>query len=365
MHDAATTVQAGQRRAVSRRNYNAVRAAAVRVQAAARGTLARATLAHRCAAATTIQSRVRGAAAAAAWRERRRCALHLQAAARRLGAQRALRQATGAICFIQAAARGLSARLGFYEALMSASRLQATVRATAGRRAHLAMRRGAIVVQAAARRRLATRRALALRIAAFRRRPSRCVVVLQRAQRARVLRRLSAKRHALEQACRQLATHHSSIPRAAEATAELTRLCSAPALRPLAVHLGALGALLRTLGSCNRSPHSLELLRAVLGALRLLLADPACRRQIPSYAPLAHTVIRLLINHWASDWHFEQLAACLLEAAHDRRCASHIQALTGEAAFARRSLAARLGKAAGAGPARRRALNNSVAALVS
>lgn len=275
----------------------------------------------------------------------------LQRGARRFLSRRRLRYLRACCVAVQRFGRGRAAR-SLARRLRSARALQAATRGASARRECAARVLAATVMQ----RTFHSKRVARQRLAASR--------TLQTAARLWASPHFVPQRRALLRACYQLHHHYRLIPTAMGACAALRSVCAKKRrARELSLELGAVPALLCTIGACNRSPPSLALLRSALAALELFVADGACVLRLGCHGhQLAATLIKVLISHWGSATYFEPAARCLLLTAKgsDRLRTTIAAMAEGEAAFTRRSLGERLrralrdGKVGGKGAARAR-----------
>ena len=131
--------------------------------------------------------------------------------------------------------------------------------------------------------------------------------------------------HALCPLCR-LYFKTTRVQEALASCLELQVACAHPTARSLVIDLGAVPPLLRTIGSCNRSPPCLALLDAALRTLQHLVADAACRPRVTPCERFAATLLKVLISHWGHTAHFALAARCLLHSAGDARLKTTLRA---------------------------------------
>ena len=369
---AAVLLQAAARRTIARREYVLAVSSVVTVQAAARRCLAFKVV-RVLRASRLVQSAWRGVQGRRVLRVALRAVVTLQAAARRVQCRRWLVEQRCAVTTVQAASRGLAARTARARALVSLARIQAAARrllaarlatrlraclllqaATRGHCARLAVRllRSARACQALRRGAVERRRFLHARTAAWklrlhfkayraRRTRRRAATFVQRTLRQHQASGALPGRRGLIHACHDLAFRTASVQQVLAACLSLKGSCSHPTARVLVLDFGAVPPLLRTIGSCNRSPPCLLVLDAALHTLRQLVADAACLPRITPCDRFAAVLLKVLVSHWGAPAHFKLAGSCLLHAAGDARLKATLRA----SANANKSLVARLYKA--------------------
>lgn len=314
---AAATLQASVRRRIATRGFTTAIASAVTLQAAAR--------------------RLAAVRAVTAARRRRRAAMCMQSLHRGAMARLYLQANRAAATHIAACVRGRAALISYAFALIATNDLQRAARGQASRR-HCRARRLAIVQLQAAARAVACRRALWRALA------ERRVVAVQRAARRMLAGDVLPHRRRVLHACAVMKRHHALIARAMSACAALDVLRAHERCRIFAVELGLLPYLLRSISSCNRSPHSMALLRAALPLAYALLADAGCRVRIASYAELVDAMLQVLVGHFGGNDCFNLAADCLFAAMRDVRARDELANIRcEELLYKKRSLVTRLG----------------------
>ena len=306
------------------------------IQARTRVLPSRRALLTAIGAATTLQSVARMAAAVGCLAQARGAATTLQAAARRGLARRSLARARSAQVAVASAARRMLAR-NLARRHRAARAVQAVARGRLART--LAAAVGAVRRCQAWRRGCLARRHLAAALGAARvlRREfflyrARCAcrraaVAIQRAVRHRQSTGDFAGRRALLHACYGLDRFTSSVGACIDACATLEAACAHPTARMIVLDVGVVAPLLRTIGSCNRSPPCLILLGSALVTLRQLVADAACLPRVttPMAAHFAAVLLKVLVSHWGSSTHFALAARCLLHASGDATLRDELQ----------------------------------------
>ena len=370
--EAAVALQSAVRGAKAAREYAEGRRSIISVQAAARRCLAFKVV-RVLRASRLVQSAWRGVQGRRVLRVALRAVVTLQAAARRVQCRRWLVEQRCAVTTVQAASRGLAARTARARALVSLARIQAAARrllaarlatrlraclllqaATRGHCARLAVRllRSARACQALRRGAVERRRFLHARTAAWklrlhfkayraRRTRRRAATFVQRTLRQHQASGALPGRRGLIHACHDLAFRTASVQQVLAACLSLKGSCSHPTARVLVLDFGAVPPLLRTIGSCNRSPPCLLVLDAALHTLRQLVADAACLPRITPCDRFAAVLLKVLVSHWGAPAHFKLAGSCLLHAAGDARLKATLRA----SANANKSLVARLYKA--------------------
>ena len=270
------------------------RDAATRLQSTARGVHARTLLSRRHAAATVITARVRGRNDHISYAFVQLAVNDIQRIGRGAIARRSAHRRTKSLVSVQASTRGRAARRRAMR-MRAARAVQAIVR---GRNARALATRlaAACTLQAAYRRHaamLSLRRARTAAAALQRtwrarlllRRAAAVVVRLQRAARRFLHADTIPHRRRVLRACAALHRNHRVIEPAKVACTALSVLHEHGRCRIFAIDLSLLPRLLMVIGSCNRSTHSLALLRLALPIATCLVADANCRARINSYAP--------------------------------------------------------------------------------
>ena len=209
-------------------------------------------------------------------------------------------------------------------------------------RACQALRRGAVARRRFLRTRAAARR-LRRHFAAYRTRRTRrrAAIFVQRTLRQYQASGALPGRRGLIHACHDLAFRTASVQQVLAACLFLKGSCAHPTARALVLDFGAVPPLLRTIGSCNRSPPCLLVLDAALHTLRQLVADAACLPRVTPCDRFAAVLLKVLVSHWGAPAHFKLAGSCLLHAARDARLKATLRA----SAHANKSLVARLHRA--------------------
>jgi len=339
MLQSATRRMAAQRLATRRRWR---RDAVGCIQRLARGWATRRHLGKLHAAATFIIAHVRGGQAKVAFFAALLATEEMQRFARGLTARAQRRKATRAVLRLQAAARGaVDRRVAWRQ--MAARRLQAAARARFARellRTGVAARR----LQALARMASAVRKMAAARHAActvqrrvrarqLERRARVVVVQLQRAARRFLKSDVIPYRRRVLHACYSMrASPQQLIVPAMKACRSLEVLHAHARCRLFAMDLSLLSMLLRLIGSSNRSPHSMELLKMALPLVLCLVGDEACRPRIRSHLEVADVMMKLLISHFGHALYFGLAADVML--ADPVRMRAEIQSAAADAGSA-------------------------------
>ena len=350
-------LQSAVRRMLVKTNVKALiqrrRKAAVTMQRMQRGVKAREMLASWHAAATTIAKHVRGNAALIDYFLSYLAVIELQRIARGRVGRNDRAKRSHAVQKLQAMARGKSART-LASRSFAARRLQA---ATRGKKARAMATRIAAArsIQAVTRRHRAQqfkRRAVAaastlqkhMRRRQLYKRAKTVVVRIQRAARHFLHGELIPYRYRVLHACYTMRHQHGQLDQATAACLDLSVLHTNGRCRYFAMELSLYPLLLKVVNSCNRSPHSMALLKLALPLTTALVKDESCRSFIASFVELTSVMVKTLVNHLNNAQFFGLAADCLLAAAADPRMRAELNKATEQTSFAyqRKSLLARL-----------------------